>query len=59
MYEFFITTVIPRATTTISAAPRKSAAPATIVFTVPSSPSFAITPITIAITMNSAAASGK
>src|ERR1700761_6269070 len=44
MYAFFITTVMPRARTMISAAPRKSAAPATIVLTVPSSPSFAIKP---------------
>ena len=59
MYVFFITTVIPRASTMISAAPRKSDAPATIVVTVPSSPSLAISPITTAITKNSAAASGK
>ena len=42
MYAFFITTVIPRASTMISAAPRKSEAPAMIVVTVPSSPSLAI-----------------
>ena len=59
MYVFFITTVIPRASTMISAAPRKSDAPAMIVVTVPSSPSLAISPITTAITKNSAAASGK
>ena len=59
MYVFFITTVIPRASTMISAAPRKSDAPAMIVLTVPSSPSLAISPITTAITKNSAAASGK
>ena len=39
MYAFFITTVMPRAKTMISPAPRKSDAPATIVVTVPSSPS--------------------
>src|SRR5438045_3188986 len=38
MYEFFMTTVMPRAKTMIRAAPMKSAAPATIVLTVPSSP---------------------
>ena len=54
-----MTTVIPRATTMIRPAPRKSAAPATIVVTVPSSPSRAISPITTAMTRNSAAASGK
>ena len=59
MCAFFITTVIPRAKTMISPAPRKSAAPATIVVTVPSSPSFAISPITTAITRKSTAASGK
>src|SRR6478609_9188173 len=46
MCAFFITTVIPRATTMISPAPRKSDAPATIVVTVPSSPSLAIRPTT-------------
>src|SRR3954468_8896409 len=35
MYAFFITTVMPRAKTTMSAAPRKSPAPAMIVVTVP------------------------
>src|SRR3954471_9346769 len=59
MYVFFITAVIPRASTMISAAPRKSEAPAMMVLTVPSSPSLAITPMTTAITKNSAAASGK
>src|SRR3954447_10830068 len=59
MYVFFITTVIPRASTMINAAPRKSEAPAMMVLTVPSSPSLAISPITTAITKNSAAASGK
>ena len=54
-----MTTVIPRASTMISAADRKSDAPEMIVVTVPSSPSFAIRPITTAITKNSAAASGK
>src|SRR5213592_4665616 len=38
MYEFRMTTVIPRASTMINAAPRKSDAPAMIVVTVPSSP---------------------
>ena len=59
MYAFFITTVIPRATTMIKPAPRKSEAPATIVVTVPSSPRRAIRPMTTAITMNKVAASGK
>src|SRR5436190_11392009 len=59
MYAFRITTVIPRASTMISAAPRKSEAPATIVVTVPSSPSRAIRPITTDITRNSPADSGK
>ena len=59
MYAFFITTVIPRASTMIRPAPRKSPAPATMVDTVPSSPSRAISPTTTAITRNSAAASGK
>ena len=54
-----MTTVIPRASITISAAPRKSEAPATIVVTVPSSPSRAISPTTTAMIRNSAAASGK
>src|SRR3954468_10946091 len=59
MYELRITTVIPRAKTMISAALRKSAEPAMIVLTVPSSPSFAITPITTDITRKRPAASGK
>ena len=54
-----MTTVIPRANTMIRAAPMKSAAPDTMVVTVPSSPSFAIRPITTAITRNRPAASGK
>src|SRR5438045_9573750 len=45
IYAFFITTVIPRARTMISAAPRKSEAPATIVVTVPSSTSREIRPM--------------
>src|SRR5438270_190720 len=59
MYELRITTVMPRAKTMISAALRKSEAPAMIVVTVPSSPSFAISPITTAMTRNRPAASGK
>src|SRR3954468_3347976 len=49
MYEFFMTTVMPRAKTMMSAAPMKSAAPATIVVTVPSSPRPAMMPMTTAI----------
>ena len=59
MYEFFITTVMPRARTMMSPAPRKSDAPATMVVTVPSSPSFAIRPMTTAMMRKRVAASGK
>src|SRR3954447_17318080 len=59
MYELRITTVMRRAKTMISAALRKSEAPAMIVVTVPSSPSFAIRPITTDMTRKRPAASGK
>ena len=45
MYVFFITTVMPRAATITRAAPRKSDAPETIVFTVSSSPKREMTPM--------------
>ena len=59
MYVFFITTVMPRAATMTSAAPRKSAAPSMIVFTMRSSPKRAMRPTTTAPTMKSIDASVK
>ena len=57
--ELFMITVTPRASTMIRPTPMKSPAPLTSVSVMPFSPRPPMRPTTIAITMNSAASSGK
>ena len=59
MLALFMTTVTPRASAMMNAAPMKSPMPPTIPPTMPSSPRPPIRPTTIEATRNSAASSGK